>query len=112
MESRNAAVREKALLLAVLFDDQEVVASMRRLVADPSAAATARLTALEALAHKKDSGLLPVLQTLLTDKALRGAALRTLAVYSDEATPRLALGQYPSFTDMDNADAISPLAPR
>jgi putative membrane-bound dehydrogenase-like protein len=129
LESRDAGVREKAMLLAVLFDDQEVVGSMRRLVADPSATASARLTALEALAHKQDSGLLPVLQKLLADPltlpspptigregrvkgTLRGAALRALAVYSDEATPRLVLGQYASFTDEEKADAVSTLASR
>ena len=43
---------------------------------------------------------------------LRGAALRALAVYSDEATPRLVLGQYSSFTDEEKADAVGTLASR
>jgi hypothetical protein len=53
-QSRNAEVREKGMWLAVLFDDQEVVRSMRKLVADQSAAAASRRVALEALAYKKD----------------------------------------------------------
>jgi putative heme-binding domain-containing protein len=140
--SPNPAVREQAMLLAVLFGDQEVVRAMRKLVADPSAPATTRLNALQALAYQKDSGLLPVLQQLLADPltlpsppaggeglnripsppaaggegrvrgSLRGAALRTLANYPDEATPPLVLRRYPSFTAEEKADAISTLASR
>src|SRR5207244_1302370 len=77
-----------------------------------SAATAARINALQALAYKKDSGLVPVLQALLDDKALRGSALRALAAYTDEATPRLVLSRYPSFTAEEKTDAISTLASR
>ncbi|HEV3080953.1 MAG TPA: PVC-type heme-binding CxxCH protein [Gemmataceae bacterium] len=110
--SPNASVREQAMLLAVLFDYQDAMTALRRLVADRSAETTARLNALQALVYKKDAALIPLLQDLLTDRAIRAGALRSLAMYDDKASPRLILSQYPSFTDEEKADAISTLASR
>ncbi|HLJ92431.1 MAG TPA: PVC-type heme-binding CxxCH protein [Gemmataceae bacterium] len=122
--SPNIGVREQAMLLAVLFDDQEVVTALRKLVTDPSAAATTRLKVLQALAHKKDAALVPVLQELVSNRlpstvgqqgvgsSLRGAALRALAGYADAATPRLVLAAYPSLTAEEKTDAINTLASR
>src|SRR5439155_9695671 len=41
-----------------------------------------------------------------------GAALRALATYRDEATPRLILRHYASFTTEEKADAVTTLASR
>jgi putative membrane-bound dehydrogenase-like protein len=112
VESLNGEMRERAMLLAVLFDDQEAVRALRQRLADRSAPVATRLSALQALAYRKDAGLVPLLQNLLTDPALRGAALRALAVYNDEATPRLVLRQYSSFCAEEKADAVSTLASR
>ncbi|HEV8058353.1 MAG TPA: PVC-type heme-binding CxxCH protein [Gemmataceae bacterium] len=111
-QSADAGVREKALFLAVLFNDQEVVKSLRALLADRSAATAARLNAMQTLAYRKDPALVPVLQGLLEEKPIRLAALRLLASYSDGATPHLILDQYAACTEEEKAAAISTLASR
>jgi putative heme-binding domain-containing protein len=110
--SPNAEVREKARLLAVLFNDHEALAAMRRLARDSAAAPAERLTALQALVSARNPDLVPLLKDLLTDNALRGAAVRGLAAYDDPATPQLLLEHYASFTDEEKADAVHTLASR
>lgn len=112
VESRDASIRERTMLLAVLFDHNDAVKALLRLVGDRSASTTFRLNAMQALAYKKDAALVPLLHDLLADRPLRAAALRCLAVYSDEATPRLIVNQYSSFTNEEKADGISTLASR
>jgi putative heme-binding domain-containing protein len=52
------------------------------------------------------------LRGLLTDKALRGAALRGLAAYKDAEIPRAILAQYATYTAAEKADAINTLSSR
>jgi putative heme-binding domain-containing protein len=111
-QSANAAVREKSMLLALLFDDQGAAKTLRALIADAKADSGRRATALQALGYKKDPGLVPVLRKLVEDKELRGPALRALAVYSDNATPGLILAHYATFSDEEKASAIATLASR
>jgi putative heme-binding domain-containing protein len=56
--------------------------------------------------------VLPLLRDLVADRALRGAALRGLAVYADDATPELILRHYSSFTEAEKRDAVQTLASR
>jgi putative heme-binding domain-containing protein len=111
-QSPRADVRERALIAAVLFGDREAVTALRKLVVDPTAAAPAREKALEALLSKKDPSLVPVLQALVSDKALRGPAIRGLAVYHDVATPRVILQVYLALTEAEKTDAIQTLTSR
>jgi putative heme-binding domain-containing protein len=67
---------------------------------------------LEALAYSKDPQVVPLLYQLMGDAALRGLALRTLAAYPDDATPRVIFSHYSSFTEEEKADAIHTLASR
>jgi putative heme-binding domain-containing protein len=67
---------------------------------------------LEALAYSKDPQVVPLLYQLIGDSALRGLALRTLAAYSDDATPKAILDHYSAFTEEEKADAIHTLASR
>ena len=111
-QSTDTGVREKATLLAVLFNDNEVAKSLRRMLADRSAVTAARLTALQNLAYRPDPALVPVLQNLLEEPGLRTAALGSLAAYNDGATPRLVLKQYAGSTEEEKAAAISTLQSR
>jgi putative heme-binding domain-containing protein len=110
--SPNAEVRDRATLLAVQFGDPEALAALRRVVADVKAPAAARAHALEALVYKKKPELVPLLQGLLDDRALRGPAVRGLAAFADPNTARLILRRYPSFTEAEKADAVQTLASR
>ena len=66
-------VREKVLLLSVLFGDKEAIASLRTTVGDAKADEAARRTALQTLVEAKAADL-PLLRDLLGDRVLRGSA--------------------------------------
>jgi putative membrane-bound dehydrogenase-like protein len=108
----NDAVREKALLLSLVFGDPQATVAARRIVEDPKSPLKSREKLLEALTYCKDPQVVPLLYQLIGDKALRGLALRTLAAYSADATPKVILNHYSSFTDEEKADAIHTLASR
>jgi putative membrane-bound dehydrogenase-like protein len=110
--SPSAEVRQQALTLAVLFGDPQALTALKKIVTDSAAAAAARQSALEALVYKKNPDLVPVLHGLLADRALRGPALRGLAAFDHEATPREILRHYAAFTDEEKADAVHTLASR
>ena len=111
-DSKNAEIREKVLQLSVLFGDPQALAALRKTAADSKADAASRRIALQTLIEKRPPDLLPLLRQLITDRALRGLALRGLASYSDPATPALILEHYSSFTDSEKADAVATLASR
>jgi putative membrane-bound dehydrogenase-like protein len=108
----SAQVRDSAMFLAVLFDDRDAVAALAALLKDRSAATALRTKALQALLHQRRADLVPSLQELLGEKALRGAALRALAAFDDPATPGLVLRLYPQLTEEEKSDAIQTLASR
>ncbi len=111
-DSLDAEVRQKTLMLSVLFGDKEAVASLRKTVADTSAKDDARRTALQTLVEVHAPELDMLLRDLLADKVLRGPALRGLAAYKDAEIPKLILKCYADFTDAEKADAINTLASR
>jgi len=79
---------------------------------DARAPISKRQDALLTLLSIKDPELLLLLQDLLMDSSLRGPALRGLAAYADETTPKLILRHYSSFTDVEKSDAVQTLASR
>jgi putative membrane-bound dehydrogenase-like protein len=105
-------VRQKVLLLSVVFGDREAIESLRHTAADTRAEPGTRQTALQTLVEAHAADLLPLLRGLLDDKALRGPALRALAAYNDLGIPALILRHYASFTDAEKADAVATLASR
>ncbi len=110
--SSDAEVRQKTLLLSVMFGDPQALASLRQTAADPTADEAARRNALQTLVETRAPGLLPLLRELVADQTLRGSALRALATFDDPQTPALILHHYASFRDHDKADAIATLASR
>jgi len=112
LKSPNADVRERAIRLALLFGDSGAVTTLRGILTDPAAKAEDRSLALRSLAEARVPGLAPSLQTLLDDKDLRGAAIRALASYADDATPRLILDHYAALAGPERDDAVATLASR
>jgi putative membrane-bound dehydrogenase-like protein len=110
--SPDAEVRGYALTLAVFFGDRQAKAALHTTLMDAEAPIKERQDALLTLLSIRDPDLLPRLQTLVRDRALRGAAVRGLAAYADGATPQLLLHHYPSFTAAEKTDAILTLASR
>jgi putative heme-binding domain-containing protein len=112
LASSDGVVRERAMTLAATFGDEKAVEAMRTTVADASAATPARTAALRALLRRGKPDLLPILQKLLVDKALRAEAIRGLAAFEDQETPGLLLKAYPTLTDSEKEDAVQTLASR
>ena len=72
------------MVLAVTFGDEKAVDAMKTTVADAAAVTPARTAALRALLRRGKPDLLPILQKLLVDKALRAEAIRGLAAFEDK----------------------------
>ncbi|QJW97742.1 PVC-type heme-binding CxxCH protein [Frigoriglobus tundricola] len=111
-KSPDAGVRNQALGLAVTFGDKSALALLRTVLADAKADTAARLAALTALVDAKDTETAPLLQAALTDKEVRGAALRALAAFDDAKTPAAVLAQYGSLTLAEKRDALATLSAR
>lgn len=110
--SRDATVREKSRILALLFGDPAALAELRALVVDAHAPISQRRSALSALLDKKDPRLPPTLIALIEEKQLRGQAIRGLAMFDNESTPDVILKHYTSFSNEEKQDAINTLASR
>ncbi len=110
--SASPEVRSQALALAVTFGDSRAFDRLRELLADAKTDPALRQHALVALLDGKDRLLLPVLQRLVHDPVLRGAALRGLAAYDDLQTPEIILSAYPGLPPAEKRDALGTLAAR
>ncbi|HEY7863259.1 MAG TPA: family 16 glycoside hydrolase, partial [Thermoanaerobaculia bacterium] len=111
-KSPNAEVRSIAQQLATTFGDRKALEALRVLLADRAAAAEARKGALDSLLGTRDEGLPPLLLALLADPALRGAAIRGLATYSEPTTPSALLKVYRDLDVSEQRDVINTLASR
>jgi putative heme-binding domain-containing protein len=96
----------------VLFGDPQALAALSKTAADPKVDASARRRALQTLVEKRPDDLRPLLRQLLTDRTMRGPALRGLAAFNDPETPALVLKHYGSFSESEKADAVNTLASR
>jgi putative heme-binding domain-containing protein len=105
-------VREKLLQVSVLLGDPQALIDLRRIAADRSAVESTRCLAVEALAARRPDDLLPLLCELVTDRAVRGSAVRALAAYASPAVPAAILRNYSSFADSEKAAAIATLCSR
>jgi putative membrane-bound dehydrogenase-like protein len=112
LQSPSADVRRAATALAVTFGNARATADLRRVLADAAAAPGARLAALQSLVDAKDPDLVPILQKLTADPALRGPAIRGLATYDDPKTPAVVLAAYPKLSLEEKRDALNTLASR
>jgi putative heme-binding domain-containing protein len=110
--SPNADVRTLAQSLSLTFGSTRALVTLRKTASDRSANSNARRTALNSLLDTKDAGLPPLLQQLLSDADLRGAAVRGLADYDDPKTPASILAVYDSLDGSEKRDALNTLASR
>jgi putative heme-binding domain-containing protein len=111
-QSPRPEARETVMILSVLFGDSQAFDSMRLAVKDRHTPPASRHTFLQALVYTKDPRVVSLLHELIADPVLRGLALRSLAVFDDEATPKAIWRHYSSFTDQEKSDAIHTLASR
>jgi putative membrane-bound dehydrogenase-like protein len=107
-----AEAKQRADELAVLFGNKTVIAELTARISDGKVPLEDRQQAISLLAPKKLDGFPVILQTLLDDKAIRGAALRALAGFADPNTPAAILKHYAAFDTTEKADAVQTLAAR
>jgi putative membrane-bound dehydrogenase-like protein len=110
--SQNAEVRARVQSLSLTFGSSGAVAALKKTLMDTSADVAARQTALESLLGAKDPDLAPLLQQLLKDASLQGAALRGLAAYDEPKTPPSILAIYNSLDVSHKRDALNTLSSR
>jgi putative heme-binding domain-containing protein len=110
--STDPKIREHAVVLALIFGDPQAVVDLRKVVQTPGEKPAERVAALEALVQHRAPDLAPLLHELLADRDLRRTALRGLASYSHEATPKLVLARYGELTADEKQDAVATLASR
>jgi putative heme-binding domain-containing protein len=111
-KSRQAAVREQALLLSLMFGDRQAATLLRKTTANRTAKREARTEALRALVQARTANLVPFLRSLLDDAVMRGPALRGMAAFDDQTIPRIILQRYATFNDSEKQDAVNTLASR
>ena len=98
--------------LSLIFGDRQARDQLLARSRDPGAPASLRERAIGALARHGEPAILEDIEVLLDDRAVRRAALRALAAYSDGRTPRLILSRYARLDASARADAIATLASR
>ncbi len=112
MKSDNAAIRDKADQVAVIFGDQRVLPKLRELLVNEKAPLEKRQQALDILLRGRDKDAAASFQAIVSDTALRGAAIRALSGYDDAKTPSVVLAQYGKLTEAEKRDAINTLCTR
>jgi len=110
--SGSQAAREQALQLALIFDDPIAHRLLLLQAADANAAAAARTRAIQSLVSKKANDIGPLLLQLITDAAVRNAAIRGLAEYDQPETVPVLLDYYGSLDAAARQDALQTLASR
>jgi putative heme-binding domain-containing protein len=112
-ESADAAVRDRALRLSLIFDDPVAIRSLLEQATDPKSAAEVRQRAIEALAAQRVSGFDSHLLALLRETpVVRRAAVRSLAAYDHPDTAASILAIYSQADPATRQDALATLSAR
>jgi putative membrane-bound dehydrogenase-like protein len=111
--SPDSEIRNQAAALAATLGDPRAFEKLRNLLADGAENINVRRSALETLIIARDPGLPKHLEPLLLQASpLRAQALRGLAAFDHERTPRLILDVYPGLSPEEKRDALNTLASR
>lgn len=111
-DSDDDTLRTQATALGVKFGDNEALAAFREIVGSREAAVAKRRDALAALLAARDRALVPTLQSLLSEPAMRDVALNGLALYDDPTIPDAILAHYGQLGPQEKPKAITTLASR
>lgn len=106
------AVRERALWIAMAFDDPAALPELRGLLLDTTGDPDRRLRALEAIATSQAREASSALRAVLGEESLRGPAIRGLANADDEATPPALLAIYADLSPAERDDVLATLSGR
>ena len=110
--SPRAEVRNGALALALQFGDPKAIATLLETVSASGQPTDRRIDAIRLLSERRVPGLASRLLPLVDQPSLRGAAIRGLAGYDDQATPSALLRCYPQLNESEKMDAVATLSSR
>lgn len=105
-------LHQAARQLALVFGDSSAIEELKAAAADARMTPALRVDAIEALAGARVDGTAPLLLQMVSDPAVRGAALRGLAEYADPSTPEIVLAAYDRLDSASRQDAVQTLASR
>ncbi|MEY3895421.1 MAG: hypothetical protein RLZZ214_940, partial [Verrucomicrobiota bacterium] len=109
----DAAVREPARALALIFGSTSALDETRALLTNPTASADSRREAMESLVARRDAAILdPLLGLVKAPGPLRVPALRALASYDDPRVPTSLIAVYPSLKADEKSAALTTLVAR
>ena len=94
------------------FGDASALAVFRGVLGNAGADLALRREALAALLKARDAEMVPTLQALVAEPALRGQALRALASFDDPKTSEVVLKAYSGLAPPERRDALNTLAAR
>ena len=99
--------------LSLVFGDGRAMDELQRIANGNGADLAARRSAIHTLVAARDATIVPLLQTLLTDRDLGIDAIRGLAAFDDPKTPQLIIERYGSFRrEPTRREAITTLTAR
>ena len=110
--SENEEVRQRAIQLALIFDDQDAIQRLKAVAEDRSAMQDERTVAIDSLVASKADGFANVLLQLIDDELVLPNVLRGLAEYDHPQTVPTILERYASRPDEARQQAIQTLASR
>ena len=108
----DAAVREAASQIALLFGDTNLSPLFRARLADPAYPAEGRRQALEGLARMQDKESAPLILNALADPELQAVALRAAASWEMAGAPMRILENWETFDPDERELAIAALTSR
>lgn len=110
--SPSAEVKALVGQLSTIFGDASALEAARKVLLDRSARPEDRNKALASLLETKPADLVPALQELLADPAVRAGAIRGLGLYDDPRTPALLIARYGELRPAEKLDVLNTLASR
>ena len=105
-------MRQQAMQLALVFNDQEATDALKKIASDAKAEPEYRNQAIDALVASRAGDFGRQLLTLLDDPAVRGEALRGLSNYGIEEAAAAIISRYPSYEATEKQLALQTLASR
>jgi putative heme-binding domain-containing protein len=110
--SNDEETKRLARNLGLAFGSKRALDALRAIATDTKAVAADRNSALETLLRTRSTTLVPLLQQLVADSAVRANALRGLAGFDDLQTPKVILDSFAKFSATEQRDALNTLASR
>jgi len=109
-QSSSSTVRDRAIQLALVFDDPDAIRLLRDRAVSAKASVEDRARAIELLVAKKDAGFDELLILLVANPKTTRSALRGLAEYDHPETVETILRNYSWFDADARQDSLQTLA--